>query len=440
MHPADDKPKHKPNPKHTLEEILKSLQDLIRNDLLEGDAAPPTASRAAVPTAATAPIGPRRAPQRDVPVPAPSTSSASRGPQAMDGLVADSLTGAKRGPQAMDGLVADSLTGAKRGPQAMDGLVADSPGGELAALRRSLESLVSEDLTTEDAGAAAPSASDGSAPSGPEPDAATPPEGLQDVFSFDSAAQAVAPEHAPSATPPDQDDRQPEPVDLARVTDGTETESSVAPQEQEAAAAQPAFDDSATMDSEALLATGSAPTAEDLPEFIPQAEVPPSGVAVEAPGGEAVGAADRLAAELPPDTSPPETAGDWDDIPVLDEVVTETVAEHEPGEPPDSALVSLPAGHPAEAEGPETGRPRAKTRVDSIDEPASQTPPDNLDLPLPAPSRAHDLAVRTVAKLNIELRKAGKRPLDAKVIARLAMLLRETLESDAAKVENKPHE
>jgi hypothetical protein len=36
-------PKHKPNPKHTLEEVLKSLQDLIRNDLLEGtpNAAPP---------------------------------------------------------------------------------------------------------------------------------------------------------------------------------------------------------------------------------------------------------------------------------------------------------------------------------------------------------------------------------------------------------------
>jgi len=38
--------KHKPSPKHTLEEVLKSLQDLIRNDLLDtkaavGDAEPP---------------------------------------------------------------------------------------------------------------------------------------------------------------------------------------------------------------------------------------------------------------------------------------------------------------------------------------------------------------------------------------------------------------
>lgn len=368
MHPADDKPKHKPNPKHTLEEILKSLQDLIRNDLLEGDATPPSASRATGPTAATA------------------------------------------------------------------------AGGELATLRHSLETLVREELTTEDAGPAAPSASDGSAPSAPGPDTAIPPEGLQEVFSFDAATQAVAPEHAPGATPPDQDDRQPGSIDLARATDGTETESSVAPPEPEAAPVQPGCDDSATAHSEALPAAGSAPTAEERPEFTPQADVAPSGVAVAAPVGEMVEAAGRLAAQLPPDTSPAETAGDWDDIPVLEEVVTETVAEHEPGELPDVAPLSLPAGHPAEAEGPKPGGPAPKARADSIDQPASHTPPDNLELPLPAPSRAHELAVRTVARLNIELRKAGKRPLDAKVIARLAMMLRETLESDAAKVENKPHE
>lgn len=31
---ADDRPKHKPQKKHTLDEVLKSLQDLIRNDLI----------------------------------------------------------------------------------------------------------------------------------------------------------------------------------------------------------------------------------------------------------------------------------------------------------------------------------------------------------------------------------------------------------------------
>ena len=36
METSDPKYKHKPSEKHTLEEVLKSLQDLIRNDLVEG--------------------------------------------------------------------------------------------------------------------------------------------------------------------------------------------------------------------------------------------------------------------------------------------------------------------------------------------------------------------------------------------------------------------
>ena len=44
-----EKLKHKPNEKHTLDEVLKSLQDLIHNDLLHG------AKHAATPEAGTAP-------------------------------------------------------------------------------------------------------------------------------------------------------------------------------------------------------------------------------------------------------------------------------------------------------------------------------------------------------------------------------------------------
>lgn len=368
MHPADDKPKHKPNPKHTLEEILKSLQDLIRNDLLEGDTPAPTAGR-------------------------PATSATS-----------------------------------------------STPGGELEALRHSLESLVAEELTPDDAVAIDQPATGLSAPAATPTEGAIPPEGLQDVFSFDTAAQAVAPEEAPTATPPGQDDLQFETIDLATSSDEIEAESSAPPQEQESAAVRPTFDESATADSEALPASDAAPTAEESTEFTAEAGVWPCGVPIEAPAGEPVRAVDLLVPEQPPDTHPPETAGDWEDIPVLDEIVAETAAEHDSGELPDGASLPLPTGRHDDVEPPQTARPRREPRIDSTDEPASQTTRDNLDLPLPAPSRAHDLAVRTVAKLNIELRKAGKRPLDAKVITRLAMMLRETLESDAAKVENKPHE
>lgn len=37
---TDDTPKHKPQKKHTLDEVLKSLQDLIRNDLISAPPAP----------------------------------------------------------------------------------------------------------------------------------------------------------------------------------------------------------------------------------------------------------------------------------------------------------------------------------------------------------------------------------------------------------------
>src|SRR5512139_2622144 len=52
METSDPKYKHKPSEKHTLEEVLKSLQDLIRNDLAEG------ASSAAKP--GSAPTEPRQ--------------------------------------------------------------------------------------------------------------------------------------------------------------------------------------------------------------------------------------------------------------------------------------------------------------------------------------------------------------------------------------------
>ena len=58
MPTVDHKPKHKPSEKHTLDEVLKSLQDLIRNDLIAADApasgftGPVAGPTAAGPTAA----------------------------------------------------------------------------------------------------------------------------------------------------------------------------------------------------------------------------------------------------------------------------------------------------------------------------------------------------------------------------------------------------
>lgn len=58
-------------------------------------------------------------------------------------------------------------------------------------------------------------------------------------------------------------------------------------------------------------------------------------------------------------------------------------------------------------------------------------------LPTPAPKVAtsdlHQTAVRVIAKLNIELRKSGKTPLDAKAINRLQQLLKEALDKKNTK-------
>lgn len=67
METSDPKYKHKPSEKHTLEEVLKSLQDLIRNDLAEGasgaakpGSAPATSQQHEGASSATADAKPRR--------------------------------------------------------------------------------------------------------------------------------------------------------------------------------------------------------------------------------------------------------------------------------------------------------------------------------------------------------------------------------------------
>ena len=62
METTDPKYKHKPSEKHTLEEVLKSLQDLIRNDLLDND-------RAAAEKSGSAPIPSEEKPPREYTAP-----------------------------------------------------------------------------------------------------------------------------------------------------------------------------------------------------------------------------------------------------------------------------------------------------------------------------------------------------------------------------------
>ena len=62
METTDPKYKHKPSEKHTLEEVLKSLQDLIRNDLLDNN-------QAAAGKSGSAPIPSEEKPPREYTAP-----------------------------------------------------------------------------------------------------------------------------------------------------------------------------------------------------------------------------------------------------------------------------------------------------------------------------------------------------------------------------------
>lgn len=63
---------------------------------------------------------------------------------------------------------------------------------------------------------------------------------------------------------------------------------------------------------------------------------------------------------------------------------------------------------------------------DAAGEFAADTPAQ-LEAPLPSPDRARNIAIQVAARLNIEMRKSGRRGLNTPAIIRLAQLLRDAL-------------
>ncbi len=188
-----EKLKHKPNEKHTLDEVLKSLQDLIHNDLLKGDA-----QRAEEPAA----------PEPE-PEPAPEGEDAA----------ADAT------PEET-GLPADFP----------DEISMSSPDVPLGAVVQSLEELVNNDLALNEldqipAANAVPE-TEPSAPSAP----AAPATGQQ-AFSFDDDASTPVPaEPEPEPAPPVSEpsdfdepvvDLAPPPGDFTKAENEVEREAAV---------------------------------------------------------------------------------------------------------------------------------------------------------------------------------------------------------------------
>ncbi|MHB8453639.1 MAG: hypothetical protein ACYDDO_02855 [Acidiferrobacterales bacterium] len=74
--------------------------------------------------------------------------------------------------------------------------------------------------------------------------------------------------------------------------------------------------------------------------------------------------------------------------------------------------------------------------VPAIEAPRHKTEPKSE--PGLAASGAHRLAIQAAARLNLELRKSGKRGLNTAVVTRLAQILEETLAQGTANMENSP--
>jgi hypothetical protein len=181
----------------------------------------------------------------------------------------------------------------------------------------------------------------------------------------------------------------------------------------------------------------------------PLAEVPPEGLQQELP----------LAPEPPPPPPVAEPVVPAEPIaPVepgaapLPELPTplqsEAPAEHSPPEaeagtetPP---LAALPAhdlapapGEPAAADVSDLGEiPLLEDIIEFHEESESRTAPAAR----PPASEGRRLAIQVAARLNVELRKAGKPGLGSEVITRLARLLEEALAKAGTNMENTPPE
>ncbi len=73
--------------------------------------------------------------------------------------------------------------------------------------------------------------------------------------------------------------------------------------------------------------------------------------------------------------------------------------------------------------------------IDAVESPAdSRTPAPN-----PSAEQARRMAIQVAARLNVELRRSGKHALSSDILTRLARVLQETLAQSPPNVDNKPH-
>lgn len=245
-----------------------------------------------------------------------------------------------------------------------------------------------------------------------EPAAATPPdetiELLDDSFELELAApgtyEAKTNESLDDLTPPLAEEEMPlretAPHDVEPMFDETPTE---------------------TLDADNGTLGGSIELELAAPPEALTADTVTDEIATPAPVVE------EIAAAAPPADKP--------DAPV-ENIVAAAAPEPKPEPPVPELVLALtpgPAAQEPAAKKPTTPPQTAAPAADDIPilqdvALASPQTPAKLAPATPVPKNIRDMAVKVVAKLNIELRKSGKPPLDAKTINRLQQLLGESLE------------
>ena len=407
---ADDKPKHKPQAKRTLEEVLRSLKDLVRNDLTREDAARAAGRHASGPPAA-----------------ADEPESFGEALSRLDEIIDEKIIRPARATPAP--------------PPAAP--LADDVEIEWDADAQADPPQVEE---------AAPVAAEPEATVQPPADAAEPGFGQEALDDADGGAEyRVEPGPEAAAELPEADA-----ADLAAL-EAIEL-APLAPQEPESRSDAPAGPQEAFRFPE----PGAGPAAaefeaapEDRPAAAAESRERTGSVAADEPDGNrpAFLESDQLESSRADDTDAADNTPSFDAEPMAGASREPAFAAghrqpfmstDDPGNHSHRPDTRARPGGPAGRDASVHSRPEAAGPAPSSDSPGANSEPPLLEEEIPVlqdvapgqapppaslPDAAHarDIAIRVIARINIERRKAGETPLDIKTIERLQRYLTEAL-------------
>ena len=133
-------------------------------------------------------------------------------------------------------------------------------------------------------------------------------------------------------------------------------------------------------------------------------------------------------------TSRPVSAGVQSELPLPEPVPHPSAAA--PNILPKTSSAKATSPSVAAHLGDEDNIPLLQDVIEAVDKHLSSPGTARLN---PGPEQSRRMAIQVAARLNVELRRSGKKALSSDVITRLARMLQETLAQSPPNVDNKPH-